>query len=79
MKGGSELAKKYSLNKLPEFRQNGCRMLSIKASPMDHERMGIVWSYFYDSGMCGRTLGSKTKILLIPTGQVEPGNVTTVQ
>ena len=79
MKGGSELAKKYSLNKLPEFRQNGCKMLSIEASPMDYERMGIVWSYFYDSGMCGRTLGSKTKILLIPTGMVEPGNVTTVQ
>ena len=79
MKGGSELARKYSLNKLPEFRQNGCKMLSIEASPMDYERMGVVWSYFYDSGMCARTLGIKTKILFISTGQTEPGNVTTVQ
>ena len=79
MKGGLELAKKYSLNKLPEFRQNGCKMLTIETSPMDYGRMGIVWNYFYDSGMCARTLGSKSKIMLIPTGQVEPGNITTVQ
>ena len=79
MKVGSELANNYSLNKLPEFCQNGCKMLSIKASPMDYEHMGVVWSYFYDSGMCARKLGTKTKILFISTGQVEPGNVTTVQ
>ena len=79
MKGGSTLAKKYSLNKLPEFRQNGCKMLMVEAIPMDYERMGIVWSYFYDSGMCARTLGLKTKILLILTGQVDQGSVTTIQ
>ena len=39
MKGGSELAKKYSLNKFPEFRQNGCKMLTIEASPMDYGHM----------------------------------------
>ena len=33
MKGGSELAKKFSLNKLSEFCQNGCKMLTIEASP----------------------------------------------
>ena len=79
LKGGSELAKKYSLNNLSEFRQNGCKLLTIEASPLDYERMGPVWSYYYSSGMCTRTLGTKTKILLIPTGQVDPGSVTTLQ
>ena len=79
MKGGSELAKKYSLNKIPEFRENGCKILTIEASPLDYGRMGVVWAYFYDSGWCHRTLGSKTKVLLIPTGQVEQGHITTLQ
>ena len=79
MKGGSKLTKKYSLNKLPEFRQNGFKMLSIEASPMDYKRMGVVWSYYYDSSMCAHTLGTKTKILFTSTGQTEPENVTTVQ
>ena len=50
LKGGSELAKKYSLNSLPEFRQNGCKMLTVEASPLDYDRMGQVWSYFLESG-----------------------------
>ena len=79
LKGGSELAKKYSLNSLPEFCRNGCRMLTIEASPLDYEQMGPVWGYFSDSGWCRHTLGTNTKVLLVPTGQVEPGNVTTVQ
>ena len=29
--------------------------------------------------MCAQTLGYKSKLMLIPTGQVEPGNITTVQ
>ena len=79
MKGGSELAKKYSMSKFSEFRQNGCKMLTIEASPMDYGHMGVIWTYFYDSGMCARTLGSKSKLMLISTGQVESGNITTVQ
>ena len=79
MKGGSELAKKYSLNKLAEFRENGCKILTVEASPLDFGRMGPVWSYFYESGWCRRVLGLKSKVLLIPTGQVDPGQITTMQ
>ena len=67
------------MNKFPEIHQNGCKMLKIEASPMYYGRPGVVWTYFYDSGMCARILGSKSELILIPTGQVEPGNTTTVQ
>ena len=68
MKGDLELAKKYSLKKFLEFCQNGCKMLTIETSPMDYGLMGIVWSYFRDSGMYARALGSKAKNNAHPYG-----------
>jgi hypothetical protein len=42
--------KEHSLNKISEFKKNGCKMFVIEYDPIDNQRMGPVWALFIDSG-----------------------------
>ena len=73
------LAQIFSLNHVQWFRENECKVLNLEVSPLDNDRMGPVWSYYFNSGFCGRTLGRKAKILLVPTGPADVSQMTAAQ
>ena len=73
------LAQIFSLNHVQWFRENACKVSNLEVSPLDNARMGPVWSYYFDSGFCARTLGRKTKIVLVPTGSADVSQLTAAQ
>ncbi len=51
----------HSLNKLMEFKKNGCRMLVIKYNPINNRRMAPLWDLFVNSGEMESILGIRVK------------------
>jgi len=70
-------SKEHSLNKIPEFKKNGCRMFVIEYDPIDNRRMSPVWALFRDSGEMERILGIRAKLQVIPPpGERDPNSIT---
>jgi hypothetical protein len=69
--------KEHSLNKIPEFKKNGCKMFVIEYDPIDNRRMAPVWALFIDSGEMERILGIRVKLQVIPPpGERDPNSIT---
>jgi hypothetical protein len=56
----------HLLNKLTEFKKNGCKMLVIEYSPIDNRHMSPVWDLFINLGEMERILEIRVKIQVIP-------------
>ncbi len=70
-------SKEHSLNKISEFKKNGCKMLVIEYDPIDNQRMAPVWALFMDSGEMERILGIRVKLQVIPPpGERDPNSIT---
>jgi hypothetical protein len=70
-------SKEHSLNKIPEFKKNGCKMFVIEYNPIDNRRMAPVWALFIDSGEMERILGIRVKLQVIPPpGERDPNSIT---
>jgi hypothetical protein len=70
-------SKEHSLNKIPEFKKNGCKMFVIEYDPIDNRRMAPVWALFIDSGEMERILGIRVKLQVIPPpGERDPNSIT---
>jgi hypothetical protein len=68
---------KHSLNKLTEFKKNGCKMLVIEYNLIDNRRMSPVWDLFINSGEMECILGIRVKIQVIPPpGEQDPNSIT---
>ncbi len=62
----------HLLNKLTEFKKNGCKMLVIEYGPIDNRRMPPVWNLFINLGEM-----EWVKILVIPPpGKRDPNSIT---
>jgi hypothetical protein len=69
--------KEHSLNKIPEFKKNGCKMFVIEYDPIDNRRMAPVWALFIDSGEMERILGIRVNLQVIPPpGERDPNSIT---
>ena len=69
--------KEHSLNKIPEFKKNGCKMFVIEYDPIDNGQMAPVWALFIDSGEMERILGIRVKLQVIqPPGERDPNSIT---
>ncbi len=67
----------YSLNKLTEFKKNGCKILVIEYNPLYNRRMAPVWDLFIDFGEMDQILGLRVKVQVIPTpGEHDPNLIT---
>jgi hypothetical protein len=70
-------SKEHSLNKIPEFKKNGCKMFVIEYDPIDNRRMAPVWALLIDSGEMERILGIRVKLQVIPPpGERDPNSIT---
>ena len=70
-------AKEHSLNKISEFKKNGCKMFVIEYDPIDNRRMAPVWALFIDTGEMERILGIRVKLQVIPPpGERDPNSIT---
>jgi hypothetical protein len=70
-------SREHLLNKLTEFKKNGCKMLVIEYNPIDNRRMSPVWDLFINSGEIERILGIRVKIQVIPPpGERDPNSIT---
>jgi len=70
-------SKEHSLNKIPEFKKNGCKMFVIEYDPIDNWRMAPVWALFINSGEMERILGIRVKLQVIPPpGERDPNSIT---
>jgi hypothetical protein len=70
-------SKEHSLNKIPEFKKNGCKVFVIEYDPIDNRRMAPVWALFIDSGEMERILGIRVKLQVIPPpGERDPNSIT---
>jgi hypothetical protein len=70
-------SKEHSLNKIPEFKKNGCKMFVIEYDPIDNRCMAPVWALFIDSGEMERILGIRVKLQVIPPpGERDPNSIT---
>ncbi len=58
---------KYLLNKLTEFKKNGCKIFVIEYYPIDNRRMAPVWDLFIDLGDMECILGIRVKVQVIPS------------
>ena len=67
----------YSLNKLTEFKKNGCKIFVIEYDPINNCRMAPVWDLFINSGDMGDILGIRVKVQVIPPpGEQDPNSIT---
>ena len=67
----------YSLNKLTEFKKNGCKIFVIEYDPIDNRRMAPVWDLFINSGDMANILGIRVKVQVIPPpGERDPNSIT---
>ena len=70
-------SKEHSLNKIPEFKKNRCKMFVIEYDPNDNRRMAPVWALFIDSGEMERILGIRVKLQVSPPpGERDPNSIT---
>ena len=56
----------YSLNKLTEFKKNGCKIFVIEYDPIDNRRMAPVWDLFINFGDMADILGIRVKVQVSP-------------
>ena len=69
--------KEHSLNKIPKFKKNGCKMCVLEYDPIDNPRMAPVWALFRDSGEMERILGIRVKLQVIPSPvERDPNSIT---
>ncbi len=70
-------SREHSLNKLSEFKKNGCKNYVIEYNPIDNRRMAPVWDLFINSGEMERILGLRVKVQVIPPpGKRDPKSIT---
>ena len=70
-------SKEHSLNKISEFKKNGCKMFVIEYDPIDNRQMAPVWALFMDSGEMEHILGIRVKLQVIPPpGERDPNSIT---
>jgi hypothetical protein len=67
----------HLLNKLSEFKKNGCKIYVIEYNPIGYRRMAPVWDLFINSGEIERILGLRVKVQVIPPpGKRDPNSIT---
>ncbi len=67
----------HLLNKLTEFKKNGCKMLVIEYGPIVNCRISPVWDLFINLGEMERILGIRVKIQgILPPGEQDPNSIT---
>jgi hypothetical protein len=67
----------YLLNKITEFKKNGCKIFVIEYNPINNRRMEPVWDLFINSGDMERILGIRVKVQVIPyPGERDPSSIT---
>jgi hypothetical protein len=54
------------LNKLSDYKKNGCKIFVIEYHPMDNRRMASVWDLFINVGEMDQFLGLRVKVQVIP-------------
>ncbi len=71
-------SKEHSLNKIPEFKKNRCKMFVIEYDPIDNQRMAPVWAFlFINFEEMERILGLWAKLQIIPPpGERDPNSIT---
>ncbi len=70
-------SKEHSLNKISEFKKNGCKMFIIEYDPIDNQQMTPVWALFIDSGEMEHILRIRVKLQVIPPpGERDPNSIT---
>jgi hypothetical protein len=70
-------SKEHSLNKISEFRKNGCKMCVIEYDLIDNQQMALVWVLFMDSGEIEDILGIRVKLqVILPPGERDPNSIT---
>ena len=75
----SGASKKYSLNRLAEYRKNGCQILHFESDPSEYGRMGELWNLFYTTGACARVCGLKSKVVVFGQGNQTPHVINKLQ
>ncbi len=69
-------SKEHSLNKISEFKKNGCKIIVIEYNPIDNQWMVAVWALFIDSGEMEQILGIRVKLQVIPPpGERDPNSI----
>ncbi len=67
----------YLLNKLTQFKKNGCKIFVIEYDPIDNRCMASVWDLFINLGDMERILGIRVKVQVIPSpGECDPSSIT---
>jgi hypothetical protein len=67
----------YLLNKLTEFKKNGCKIFVIEYDPVDNCPMAAVWDLFINSGEMNQILGVRVKVqVILPPGERDPNSIT---
>jgi hypothetical protein len=70
-------SREHSLNKLPEFKKNGCKIYVIEYDPINNRCMAPVWDLFINSGEMECILGLRVKVQVIPPpGKRDPNSIT---
>ncbi len=65
------------LNKLSEFKKNGCKIYVIEYDPINNRCMAPVWDLFINSGEMECILGLRVKVQVIPPpGKRDPNSIT---
>ncbi len=67
----------HSLNKLNEFKKNGCKIFVIEYNPINNRRMAPLWDLFMNLGEMECILGIRVKVQAIPPpGEQDPNLIT---
>jgi hypothetical protein len=67
----------YLLNKLTEFKKNGCKVFVIEYDPINNRCMAPVWDLFINLGDMADILGIRVKVQVIPSpGERDPSSIT---
>jgi hypothetical protein len=70
-------SREHSLNKLTEFKKNGCKMFVIEYNPIDNHRMAPLWDLCILLGKMKHILGIRVKVQVIPPpGKRNPNLIT---
>ena len=67
----------YLLNKLTEFKKNGCKIFVIEYDPIDKRHMASVWDLFIYLRDVEHILGIGVKVQVIPPpGERDPNSIS---
>ncbi len=70
-------SKEHSLNKIMEYKKNGCKMFVIENDPIDNRQMSPVWDLFINYGKMDRISGIREKLQVIPPpGEKDSNSIT---